>query len=187
MKTSALNEFKSLQENNLFSMAKVEWWLMKYDDYFKSLNQDWYCPNKGCSMIIGGVCFCNPKSNEFNFLELFKKLEVLSQYQRKEEYFKQELEVYYKVKDNPIKLKELVVKNEQIGCNGFFDFLIEFLNYCDNAILLGVFDQSVLGYDVFVDNKDFKSTIEFLDIFSELFWEKEIFPESEFLIEIKRI
>ena len=66
------------------------------------------------------------------------------------------------------------------------DFLIEFLNYCDKAILLRVFDKSVLGYEVFVDNKEFKNTIEFLDIFSELFWEKEIFPESEILIEAKK-
>lgn len=186
MEILALNEFKSLQENNVFSMLKVEWWLMKYDDYYKQLSTDWYCPNKGCAMIVGGNCFCKSKSDEYKFLELFKSLDVLSQYQRKEEYFKEELECYYTVKDDPIKLKELVIKNEEIGLEGWWDFLLGYLNYCDNAVLLRAFEKSFLGYDVFIDNNDFKYNIEFLDLFNDLFWVEEIYPESKTLLDIKR-
>lgn len=186
METIAIAKFRELGKNGLYSMAIVECWLMKYEHYFKQLNTDWYCPNKGCTMIIGGNCFCNPKSDEYMFLELFKSFDVLSQYQKKEEYFKEELECYYTVKDDPIRLKELVIKNEEIGLNGWMDFLLRYLNYCDNAILLRVFDKSILGYDVFVDNNDFKYTVEFLDLFNDLFWVEEIYPESKTLMEIKK-
>ena len=117
MKTIALNEFKSLQENNLHSIAKIEWWLLKYDEYYKDLKSYWVCPNEGCLMKIDFYCLCENKHDEYIFLELFKELDEFSQFHRNEPYFKQELETYNKVKDNQVKLKNLIIRNEQIGAD----------------------------------------------------------------------
>jgi hypothetical protein len=187
MKTVALNEFKSLQENDIFSIAKVEWWLLKYENYFKKLKPYWCCPNKGCNMRIGLTCICKNKHDELLFLELFKELDALSLYYRKEEYFKQEMATYHEVKDCQVKLKDLIIRNENIGVDGFLDFLIYYQNYCANPIHLKVLDKTLLGYEVFVDRKDFSNNIEFLNIFSKLFWKDEIFPESEIIIEAGRL
>ena len=186
MKTVALKKFKSLQENNLFSIAKVEWWLLKYETYHKDLKSYWYCPNKGCIQRIIKYCSCENKHDEYLFLELFKELDKLSKYYRKEGYFEQEMDTYHKIKDDQVKLKDLVIRNESIGVDGYIEFLIYYLDYCSNTVHLKVLDDTLLGYEVFVDRRDFINTIEFLDIFNKLFWEDEIFPESEILIEAEK-
>lgn len=184
MKTTALNEFKSLKENDLYSLAKVGWWLMKYDDYYKDLKSYWSCDK--CNLEENFVsCTCENPNNEYVFLQLFKELEELCQYSKYENYFKAELEIYYKVKDSPKALKDLIIKNEQIGANECFSFLIDYLDYI-NPVHLNVYSKSFKDFDIYVDRKDFENTITFLEIFNELFWEDKIYPESEILLGIEK-
>lgn len=184
MKTTALNEFKSLKENDLYSLAKVEWWLMKYEDYYKDLKSYWCC---GKCNLEGdfGSCICEYPNSEFVFLQLFKELEEFCQYCKYENYFKAQLELYYKAKDNPKALKDLIINNEQIGANECFSFLIDYLDY-PNSVHPNVYSRSFTDFDIYVDRKDFENTIAFLEIFSKLFWEDKIFPESEFLINYEK-
>ena len=65
-------------------------------------------------------------------------------------------------------------------------FLIDYHDYNPNPFHLKVIDKSLLGYNVFVDRKDFENTITFLEIFTELFWNDNIYPESEILIELEK-
>ncbi len=77
-----------------------------------------------------GTCGCEIKQDEYLFLKLFESLEEFSQFHRNEPYFKQELETYYKAKDNPAKLKEFTIKNEQIGAEeGFFIIEVAFCQF----------------------------------------------------------
>ena len=186
MKIKALNEFKSFRQDNIYSISKIELWLLKYGDYYKDLKSYWVCSNKGCLLKYGGYCFCKHKAEEDKFLELFEELNKVTQYHRKENYFKQELETYFKVKDDHVKLKSLIARNEYVGADEYFMFLIEHHDYCDNPIHLKVLTNKLLRYEVFVDSNDFKNTIEFLNIFNVLFWEEEIYPESEILVRIKK-
>lgn len=181
-----LIDFKNLQENGIYSIEKIELLLLEYGDYYKDLKSYWVCSNKECLLKYGGFCFCKHKTDEDIFLKLYEELDELSQYHRKENYFKQELDTYFKVKDDPIELKKLIVRNEFIGADECFMFLIEYHDYCAHPIHLKILTNKLLGYEVFVDRDDFKSTIEFLDIFNTLFWEKEIYPESEILVRIKK-
>jgi hypothetical protein len=181
-----LEEFNNLQNNGLYSIAKIEWWLLKYWDYYKELKDDWVCKGNECCMYAVGHCTCIPKSEEQVFIDLYEKLDELSRYHRREDYAKKELESYNLIRSDQIKLKEWVRRNELIGADECFEFLINYLDYCTNPIHLKVWDKSLVGYDIFVDRSDFKNLIEFMEIFSDLFWVKEIYPESEILVSIKK-
>jgi hypothetical protein len=184
MKTTALNEFKNLKENDLYSLAKVEWWLMKYEGYYNDLKSYWCCDR--CNLMSAvGTCSCKYPYDEYVFLELFKDLDVFCQYRRYESYFQGELETYYKVKDDPKTLKNLIIKNGQIGADECFEFLIDYHNYSLNPVHLYVYSSSFKDFDIYIDRIDFENTITFLGIFSKLFWEDEIYPESEILLRIK--
>ena len=59
-------------------------------------------------------------------------------------------------------------------------FLLDYLNYDEDEKVnhLSVFVPSLKDLDIFVDRQDFKFTIEFLEIFNEIYWVQEILPES---------
>ena len=184
MKTTALNEFKNLKENEIYSLAKVEWWLMKYESYYKDLKPDWYC--NICDLDRDFFsCSCENPSREYVFLVLFRELEEFCDFRRYENYFKGELETYYRVKDNPKALKEFVIKNEQIGANECFSFSIDYLDY-PNSVHPKVYSRSFTDFDIYVDRKDFENTITFIEIFNKLFWDDKIYPESEILLRIEK-
>lgn len=186
MKTTALKELKSLDENCVYSLAKIEWWLMKYDEYYKDLKSYWYCQNRDCLMKITNHCSCNNKTDEFKFLNIFEELYKLCEFRRNEDYFKNELQTYYKIKDNPKKLKELIIRNEQIGANEGYDFFIGYIKYSTNPKFVQASNYYFKDFDIFIDKAGFENTITFLTIFSVLFWEDEIYPESEILLSIEK-
>lgn len=184
MSITALKEFKNLKENDLYTLAKVEWWLMKYEGYYKKLKLYWCCDR--CNLMKAvGTCSCDSPYNEYIFLELFKHLDVFCEFRKYENYFKEELETYYKVKDDSVALKKLIIKNEKVGANQGFDFLMDYHNYSSNPNHLNIYSNTIKDFDIYVDRKDFENTITFLDIFSKLFWEDEIYPESEILLRIR--
>jgi hypothetical protein len=186
MEGIGIKEFKSIQNKGLFSIAKIEWWLLKYWELYKDLKDDCMCRGNECCMYAIGHCTWTPKSEEQVFIDLYEKLDEFSRYHRREDYAKKELESYNLIRSDQIKLKEWVRRNELIGADECFEFLIVYHDYCENPINLKVLDNKLLGYEVFVDRNDFISLIEFMEIFSDLFWVKEIYPESEILVRIKK-
>jgi len=185
MKDLAVNEFKSLKENDLYSLAKLEWWLMKYEDYYKDLKSYWYCDICNYDEDFNS-CFCENPSSENLFLVLFQELEEFCDYRKYENYFKVELETYYKVKDNPKALKELVIKNEEIAVTEFSLFFLNYYDYQFEPVHLNIYSKALQDFDIYVDFKDFDNTITFLDIFDKLFWKDNIYPESEILLRIAK-
>ena len=88
--------------------------------------------------------------------------------------------------NDEVQVKQWIKSNEEVGADECFLFLIEHHDYNANPVHLVVKNVSLLGYDVFVDRSDFKHLIEFMEIFSDLFWVKEVYPESEILISCEK-
>ena len=70
-------------------------------------------------------------------------------------------------------------------------FFIDYLDYDENEQeeYLSVYVSSVKELNIFIDRQDFRNTIDFLEIFNELYWVQEILPESieRIRIEMKKI
>lgn len=173
---------KFFEKQELFSMAKVEWWLLKYSKLYKKTydfvhNQHLFTTDDGS--VIRLPSFGEPTEEEI-FLELFKALDKVSKFHRSEKYFEQEIINYHKIKHSEVDLRNWVSKNEDIGAENYVCFLIDYLDYDENdeEEHLYIFVHNSKELEIYIDRQDFKNTINFLEIFNELYWVQEILPES---------
>ncbi|WP_418637842.1 hypothetical protein [Winogradskyella sp.] len=162
------------------SIAKVEWWLLKYSDFYKKTsdivyNQHFFTTDDGSVIRLPPL---GEPTDQEKFLDLYQALDTICEFHRNEKYFEQELTEYKKIKDSQSDLKKWIAKNEDLGTEKYVCFLVDYLDYSENAKHLSVYVHSSKNLEIYIDQQDFKNTIEFLEIFNELYWEKEILPES---------
>lgn len=182
MKTnfSAVSSF--FNEQKIFSINKIEWWLLKYSEFYKKTydfvySQHLFTTDDGS--VIRLPSFGKPTDQE-KFLDLYKALDTISEFHRNEKYFEQELIEYQKIKSSQTDLKKWVTKNENLGADKYVCFLIDYLDYDknDEEVHLKIFLLESKELEIYIDRQDFKNTIEFLEIFNELYWVQEILPEN---------
>lgn len=170
---------KDLKDQPL-SIAKVEWWLLKYSDFYKKTSDFVYSQHL-FKLEDGSTVRLPPlgePTDQEKFLDLYKALDTICELHRNEKYFEQELVEYQKIKDSQSELKNWITKNEDLGTEKYVCFLVDYLDYSENAEHLNIYVHSSKDLEIYIDQQDFKNTIEFLEIFNELYWEKEILPES---------
>ncbi len=177
-----LKEFQELPQNNIYSIVRIEWWLMKYSEVYKNEYKCFYSQYL-IELEDGATVRLPPfgkKTDTEKFLDLYQALDNISQFHRNEKYFEQEVITYLKIKESKTELKAWALKNEELGANKYVCFLLDYLDYDEdeNVNHLSVFVPSLKDLDIFVDRQDFKFTIEFLEIFNEIYWVQEILPES---------
>jgi len=183
-------DFASLHGNGTINIPKVEWWLLTYSDFYKKTH-DFVYSQHIFKMDDGSIVRLPPfgePTDEDKFLDLYKALDTICEFHRNEKYFEQELTEYQKIKDSQSNLKNWVAKNEHLGADEYVCFLIDYLDYDENGEEehLSVYVHSAKKLDIYIDRQDFKNTIEFLEIFNELFWVQEIYPESPILKRIDK-
>jgi hypothetical protein len=190
--TKSIKELRELHAYP-YSIDVIQWWLMKYGDLRKASEIDRACICGTCSNICS--CFKDPcecyaylppycglhsdKNNAYtSFREIFDKLDELIDAHKDEKYFENELIEYEIIKDNPTRLKEWVKKNEYLGTEKHFMFQINHLDYMGDVHHVQLYTSPDENLDIYLDIKDFKHLNNFLDIFSNLFWNEKILPES---------
>ena len=177
----ALRVFEGLKENGVYSMEKIKDWLRAYVGDYYEVKSNWNCPVSGCNYRWTNQCSCKKKDDASLFLSLFSALREFTKYHQKESYAELELEAYKKISYDKCLVKQWVRKNEKVGTIDCFELLLYHYDYSLKPYHLLVMGRSLLGYEVFVDRKDFENLIDFLNIFNELFWVKKVYPESETL------
>lgn len=178
----AIQDFKHLNNGNILKVNIIEWWLLKYSQDYKETydfvyNQHLFVLEDGSTVRLPPL---DKKTNDEKFLALYKVLDTISELHKNEIYFKQELTEYHKIKKNHSNLKIWVAKNEDYGADKYVCFLIDYLDYDANSNEehLKVFVHSLEELEILIDRQEFINTINFLEIFNELYWVQEILPES---------
>lgn len=177
-----LTQFQELHQNNIYSIDKIEWWLLKFSDTQKE-SHDFIYSQHIFDLEDGSKVRLPPlgkKNEQEKFLDLYKALDTISQFHRNEKYFEKEMIIYHKIKTTKSDLKSWVSKNEDLGANEYVCFFLDYLDYDENEKVehLNVFAHLSKELDIFVDRQDFQNTIAFLEVFNELYWVQEILPES---------
>jgi len=187
IKASAI-DLKSLMDGLILPIEKMEWWLLKYLDLYNLTKNNYirhyYKREDGST---GSVPDDNPLNDElFRFKSLFEALNDVGKFYKLEGYFKKENNNYNRVSSSSTEVKKWVAKNEKLGAGTWelYLFSIESLDNIDDKDEICVYNKS--NWEIYVDKETFKHTIEFFDVFVELFWIKEVYPESEILIRIKK-
>jgi len=180
-----LSHLLDLQEegkSNILSINKIEWWLLKYSENYKETYNLIYSQNlfelADGSIVRLPPCV-KPTTSQEKFVELYEVLSTIADLHRNEEYFKEEIIIYHSVKDSQSELKKWITKNETFGADKYVCFFIDYLDYDEDERVehLKIFVQCIKELDIFIERRNFKHTIEFLEIFNELYWVQEILPE----------
>ena len=172
--------FSFFNQDKVYSITKIEWWLLKHSDLHKKTSDFVYSQHL-FKMEDGSTVrlplFGEP-TDEDKFLDLYKALETICEFHRNEKYFEQELTEYQKIKDSQTDLKNWIAKNEDLGAEKYVCFLVDYLDYSENAEHLSVYVHSSKDLEIYIDRQDFRNTIKFLEIFNELYWVQEILPKN---------
>lgn len=167
---SLIEEFISLSSDGVFSMVKIEWWLLKHGNDYKNIKGIESVKNivefEGKEIVLPSL---KKPSEEERFLDLYEVLEKLSRLHRNETYFKQEMAIYKEIKNKSKKAQDWLAKKEELGVNEYVCFLHDYLDYDinNNEYHLKVFLLKDKNFNLFVDREYFKNTIEFLELFNE--------------------
>ncbi len=173
--------FRFFNNSKVFSINEIEWWLLKYSDFYKSTydfvqRQHIFKTDNGSIVRLPPLGKLTDKEK---FLELYKALDTISEFHRNEKYFEQELTEYQKIKNSQSDLKKWVVKNQDLGADKYVCFLVDYLDYSENAEHLNIYIRSSKEIEIYVDRQDFRNTIEFLEKFNELYWIDENITKTE--------
>jgi hypothetical protein len=180
MKTNFSTISSFFNEQKIFSINKIEWWLLKYSDFYKKTyefvySQHLFTTDDGSVIRLPPI---EKPTYQEKFLDLYKALDTVSKFHRNEKYFEQELIEYQKIKASHSDLKNWIVKNENLGADKYVCFLVDYLDYSENAEHLNIYIHNSKELEIYIDRQDFRNTIEFLEIFNELYWVQEILSEN---------
>jgi len=175
-----LKESRVFFNEKIIPITQVEWWLLKYSDFYKKTSDFVYSQHL-FKMDDGSIVRLPPfgePTDQDKFLDLYNALDTICEFHRNEKYFEQELTEYQKIKDSQSELKNWIAKNEDLGAEKYVCFLVDYLDYSENVEHLNIYAHTSKELEIYIDRQDFRNTIKFLEIFNELYWEKEILPES---------
>ena len=87
--------------------------------------------------------------------------------------------IYKEIENEPKKVTKWLSKNERLGTEDFVCFFKDYLDYSSNndEVHLKLFFLFNDEFDVYVNRKDFKYTIEFLETFDDLYWIKRLIKQ----------
>ena len=169
-----IEDLNDLITDSFTTIAKIEWWLLKYYDHYKITERT---ENKnhlfdledGSKIRLPSIYNTTEKDI---FLSLYVALNELSKFHRFEGYFKEQMSEYKNIKSTGIGLQKWLSKNKKLGAEKFVCFLTDYLDYTKDEKIgyLNIYVYQAEKLDIYVDIVDFKNTIAFLETFNELYW-----------------
>src|SRR5690606_29798309 len=100
------------------------------------------------------------------FIDLFEQLVVALEYQRFEKYCEHEIKAFQKIKKSDSAVKAWLLRNRDLRTKDLFLLPIDQFNEPTDDYRVVVYSNSELN--VRVARADFKSCLEFMDIYCEL-------------------
>lgn len=155
MEINSIKELESLPSDGTYSLATIKWWLLKYQVEYNRIKEE---ESKRFMYFIDGKWvrlpdYFDARTPNEKFLKIYNTLNKIRDLHKHENYFKQEMAIYKGIKNQPKKVRGWLAKNEYLGAEKYFMFSLE--------------NDSGIN----VDRKDFKYTIQFKEIFDNIYWE----------------
>nr|WP_299203245.1 hypothetical protein [uncultured Brumimicrobium sp.] len=159
-----LNDFERLIDTPFMHLDKIEWWLLKYADFHSDIttyyrdNNISYSPN---SDIEAHPLY--PIIINFHlFLDFYHFLDEITEYARREVYFKEEIKEYHRIKASKVKSKEWLIKNLNFGLGPHPQFITD-ANAFENDEMIVIHEQHDVIF--YLNRKHFSAVLEFIEIF----------------------
>lgn len=170
MSITTLDKFRL---GGLYRITEIKFWLLEMKSYYERVKKIDYVlylyEINGEVIRLPPICL-EPTQDEI-FLDLYESLESLNILNSREKYFQLEVKEFRNIKENPELIKKWLNKNEIIGTEEFVCFLIDYLDYSEEAYHLQINNPINAYKGIFIERKSFKHTIEFLEIFNENYYD----------------
>ena len=149
-----IKELESLPSDGTYSLATIEWWLLKYQEEYKRIKEE---ESKRFMYFIDDNWVRLPdyfdlRTPNERFLKIYDTLNKITDFHKQENYFKQEMAIYKNIKNDHQKVKKWLAKNEHFGAEKYFSFSLE------------------IDISINLDREDFKYTLEFIESFDKTYW-----------------
>lgn len=168
---TSITELRDLAEDGVHSINKINWWLLKHYELYKCCKENW----NNCSCFGELPCSHTMGSDEDKFRDFYKSLEEIADMHKKETYFREQMQVFEKVRDDAPELTKWLLQNEKLGVEDFLIFWIEWLEE-DNLVNPNI--KKFPNIEVKISAKEFESTIQFMEVFNELYWTSGLCKEN---------
>ena len=166
-----IDELISLSSDSVFSIAKIEWWLLKNHDLFNEIEE---LESRRFRYFIDGRWVRLPdylviRTKEEKFRNIYKRLNDITKYQRLESNCKEEITIFNSISNDVNEVINWLIKNEKLFFVDFGPdyFSEDFKQHVERFLL----DINLFDVHVSVDKKEFKYVIEFLNIYDANYWE----------------
>lgn len=168
---TSITELKSLRTNEIYSIARINWWLLKYYELYKYCKENW----NNCSCFGELPCSHTMGSDMDKFRDFYESLEEVADLHKKEPYFQEQMQVFDKIRDESLAHMKWLLQNEKLGVEDFLIFWIEWLEE-EDVVNPGI--NLFTNIEVKFSAKEFESTIQFLEVFNELYWTSGLCKEN---------
>lgn len=165
---TAIEELKQVAVP-VITMAKINWWLLKYADLH--LEKKAEKPTFTCFDNLPCSCSTELPENKTRarFLNYYTELEKLSKIHEQEAYLETKLKAYRGLTNpNDAEVAQWYNRTEKLLKNELAAFSCIYLDYSDNSTHIKVLLHEDTDYDLFVDRDDFKSILEFQEVYSKI-------------------
>lgn len=171
-------EFCEMSDSGVFRMSRIKDWIFNYSELYKKTydfvhSQHLFIDHDGSTIRLPP---CGLPTDEEAFLSLYEALNRILDIHANETYFEQEMVEYFKIIDSTSDIKAWIAKNEDLGAKEYVCFMLDYLDYDENDRVdhLKIYIHNSKELEIYIDRQDFGNTIDFLEIFNELYWVKEI-------------
>ncbi|AVR44786.1 hypothetical protein C7S20_05620 [Christiangramia fulva] len=169
----AFEVLSRLKKNKFYSVAKITWWILRYEDLY-----DYSYSHRHVNSCIDGMgCCCTDKNPEMKFSSRYSSLKEIVDLHRHEKYFREELKVFESVKNDYPALMQWLKKNETLGAEDFLLFWIEEW-YSEEKHLITPYKFNLQDLDVKFKAEEWENTIKFCEVFNERYWNSGLCPEE---------
>lgn len=186
MNEKPIHSLLNLMHKGLITTPKIEWWLLKYYSLYKNLLD--FAKNKKLNDSKNNVqrlpCTVKATKDEI-FIDVYETLDEYSKIHKLEGYFKMEVDSYQNIKDSKEGIINWVKKNEKLGADQLSTFLMNLVDIDDNEKRIHV--CWISNIEIYVERKELKYLIQFSNIFYDLFWEEQVYPDSEILKKLNKM
>jgi hypothetical protein len=180
--TRAIREFDGVGNNSFYTIIEIERWLNKHESthsdttkYRDNLREKVAKQNDGLiiSSLIG---ICEKDTPQLSFIKLYESLNEIYSIHKYETYLKNQLIEFHETDDLEGN-KRWLIKNKKIGVDDLLCFNLDYVNSDRGCVSINPKSYS-MDIRVDISLSEFESTINFLGLFNELYWENNLLEED---------
>lgn len=183
-------ELKSLSKDSFYTFSVLNWWLLKYDDLYKSLKKSEEVLCEKCNELkkqnlpfdcLLSPSYCVKTRVENIFIKHYENLDYFTQIYKCEDKCLSAIEVFNMTTISDENTKRWLINNYELWKENVFEFGVFHLDNDDVLIeLMKLYNPiySKLDFTILVERTNFKSIEEFLLLYSTYFYENRLYPEK---------